>query len=87
MVHSGILRAFGPDLRRLLGRALSNRISAFAAGLGLTALHLLRHQPRAYRRHHRQESKRARHQENQTPLPVLTRGAEELATFHKRTMD
>src|ERR1043166_8625425 len=38
MVHSGILRAFGPDLRRLLGKALSNRASAFAAGLGLTAL-------------------------------------------------
>lgn len=38
MVRSGILRAFGPDLRRLLGKALSNRVSAFAAGLGLTAL-------------------------------------------------
>ncbi|QQO21787.1 Na/Pi cotransporter family protein [Bradyrhizobium diazoefficiens] len=38
MVHSGILRAFGPDLRRLLGKALSNRVGAFAAGLGLTAL-------------------------------------------------
>src|SRR5436305_11552299 len=38
MVQSGILRAFGPDLRRLLGRALGNRFSAFAAGLGLTAL-------------------------------------------------
>ncbi|MGY3649399.1 phosphate:Na+ symporter [Bradyrhizobium sp. LM4.3] len=32
------MRAFGPDLRRLLGKALSNRFSAFAAGLGLTAL-------------------------------------------------
>jgi phosphate:Na+ symporter len=38
MVHSGILRAFGPDLRRLLSIALNNRFSAFAAGLGLTAL-------------------------------------------------
>ncbi|MGB3867761.1 MAG: Na/Pi cotransporter family protein, partial [Xanthobacteraceae bacterium] len=38
MVHSGILRAFGPDLRLLLSRALGNRFSAFAAGLGLTAL-------------------------------------------------
>ena len=37
-VHSGILRAFGSDLRRLLARALGNRFSAFAAGLGLTAL-------------------------------------------------
>jgi phosphate:Na+ symporter len=38
MVHSGILRAFGPDLRLLLAQALNNRFSAFAAGLGLTAL-------------------------------------------------
>jgi phosphate:Na+ symporter len=38
MVHSGILRAFGPDLRRLLSKALNDRFSAFAAGLGLTAL-------------------------------------------------
>jgi phosphate:Na+ symporter len=38
MVHSGILRAFGPDLRLLLAKALHNRFTAFAAGLGLTAL-------------------------------------------------
>ncbi len=38
MVHSGVLRAFGPDLRHLLSKALRNRFSAFAAGLGLTAL-------------------------------------------------
>ena len=38
MVLSGVLRAFGPDLRRFLGKALRNRFSAFAAGLGLTAL-------------------------------------------------
>jgi phosphate:Na+ symporter len=38
MVHSGILRAFGPDLRLLLAKALTNRFSAFVAGLGLTAL-------------------------------------------------
>ena len=38
MVLSGVLRAFGPNLRRILSKALSNRISAFAAGLGLTAL-------------------------------------------------
>src|SRR6266699_1342198 len=38
MVHSGILRAFGPDLRQLLARALKNRFTAFAAGIGLTAL-------------------------------------------------
>jgi phosphate:Na+ symporter len=38
MVHSGILRAFGPDLRSLLAKALTNRFAAFAAGIGLTAL-------------------------------------------------
>jgi phosphate:Na+ symporter len=38
MVLSGVLRAFGPDLRRFLGKALRNRFTAFAAGLGLTAL-------------------------------------------------
>jgi phosphate:Na+ symporter len=38
MVHSGILRAFGPDLRTLLAKTLSNRFSALAAGIGLTAL-------------------------------------------------
>src|SRR5215475_7150327 len=38
MVRSGILRAFGPDLRRVLSKALNNRFTAFAAGLGLTAL-------------------------------------------------
>jgi phosphate:Na+ symporter len=38
MVLSGVLRAFGPDLRRILSKALGNRFSAFAAGLGLTAL-------------------------------------------------
>src|SRR4029078_9517797 len=38
MVHSGILRAFGPDLRLILAGALKNRFAAFAAGVGLTAL-------------------------------------------------
>src|SRR5205814_1650949 len=38
MVHSGVLRAFGPDLRRGLAKALRNRFTAFAAGIGLTAL-------------------------------------------------
>ena len=38
MVHSGILRAFGSDLRHLLSKALGNRFAAFAAGLGLTAV-------------------------------------------------
>ena len=38
MVQSGILRAFGPDLRLMLSKALGNRFAAFAAGFGLTAL-------------------------------------------------
>ena len=38
MVQSGILRAFGPELRRFLAKTLQNRMAAFAAGLGLTAL-------------------------------------------------
>lgn len=38
MVQSGITRAFGSDLRRLLSRALRNRFSAFGTGIGLTAL-------------------------------------------------
>jgi phosphate:Na+ symporter len=38
MVHTGIIRVFGSDLRRLLNFALRNRLSAFAAGLVLTAI-------------------------------------------------
>jgi phosphate:Na+ symporter len=38
MVQSGILRAFGADLRRLLATALRNRFTAFFAGAGITAL-------------------------------------------------
>ncbi|HSU05666.1 MAG TPA: Na/Pi cotransporter family protein [Acetobacteraceae bacterium] len=38
MVQTGILRAFGPDLRRLLGTALRRRLTAFASGLGVTAI-------------------------------------------------
>jgi len=38
MVRSGIVRAFGSDLRRLLGAALRNRVRAFLAGLGVTAV-------------------------------------------------
>ncbi len=38
MVQSGVLRAFGADLRRVLSKALGNRFAAFGAGLGLTAL-------------------------------------------------
>lgn len=38
MVGSGIQRAFGPDLRRFLGTALNGRLTAFAAGAGVTAI-------------------------------------------------
>jgi phosphate:Na+ symporter len=38
MVRSGIMRAFGSELRRLLSRALSNRFLALLAGIGATAL-------------------------------------------------
>src|SRR5436190_1271489 len=38
MVQSGIQRAFGPNLRRFLGRALGGRLRAFAAGIGVTAI-------------------------------------------------
>ena len=38
MVQSGILRAFGPSLRRLVGKALAHRGKAFLAGIGVTAL-------------------------------------------------
>jgi phosphate:Na+ symporter len=38
MVRSGIMRAFGSDLRRVLNTALHNRFLALLAGLGVTAL-------------------------------------------------
>ena len=38
MVQSGIQRAFGPQLRRFLGRTLRDRFTAFLAGLGVTAV-------------------------------------------------
>jgi phosphate:Na+ symporter len=38
MVHSGIVRAFGSNLRRVLSGALRNRFRAFLAGVGITAL-------------------------------------------------
>jgi phosphate:Na+ symporter len=38
MVQSGVERAFGSDLRRVLGRALRNRLVAVLAGTGATAL-------------------------------------------------
>ena len=38
MVHSGVVRAFGADLRRLLGIAIQGRFRAFFAGALVTAL-------------------------------------------------
>jgi phosphate:Na+ symporter len=38
MVQSGVQRAFGPNLRRILGAALGTRFKAFLAGLGITAV-------------------------------------------------
>ena len=38
MVHSGIVRAYGSDLRRILSKALRNRFLAFLAGLSVTTL-------------------------------------------------
>ena len=32
MVHNGIMRAYGADLRRVLGRMLGNRIILLAVG-------------------------------------------------------
>lgn len=37
MVHTGVIRAFGADLRRLLAKALKTRARAFLAGVGITA--------------------------------------------------
>jgi phosphate:Na+ symporter len=38
MVRTGIQRAYGARLRAVLGGALRNRLAAFAAGLGVTAI-------------------------------------------------
>jgi len=38
MVRTGALRAYGAELRRVIGRALRNRMQAFATGLGVTAV-------------------------------------------------
>ncbi len=38
MVQTGIQRAFGAELRAVLGSSLRNRVSAFLAGIGVTAI-------------------------------------------------
>lgn len=38
MVQTGMQRAFGPRLRAILSKTLSNRVRAFLAGIGVTAL-------------------------------------------------
>jgi phosphate:Na+ symporter len=38
MVGTGVLRGFGPALRRWLGRNMDSRLHAFLTGLGITAL-------------------------------------------------
>src|SRR3954453_10286873 len=38
MVQTGVQRAFGPRLRSILGTALSNRLYACLAGMGVTAV-------------------------------------------------
>lgn len=38
MTRTGVMRAFGGDLRRFLASALSNRFSAFACGFGVTTV-------------------------------------------------
>ena len=38
IVRSGILRVFGADLRRILSKSVTNRFSAFVAGIGVTGL-------------------------------------------------
>ena len=38
MVQTGVTRAFGPHLRRMLSYALGNRFKALAAGVGVTSI-------------------------------------------------
>nr|WP_314265156.1 Na/Pi cotransporter family protein [uncultured Moellerella sp.] len=38
IVRTGIMRVFGADLRRILGKSTSRKSSAFLAGIGVTAL-------------------------------------------------
>ena len=38
MVRTGIMRAYGPELRRLIGQTTRTRLSAFSVGLGVAGL-------------------------------------------------
>ena len=38
MVRTGVMRAYGGDLRRIIGQALRHRLAAFGAGLGVTGI-------------------------------------------------
>ncbi|EPM3466385.1 Na/Pi cotransporter family protein, partial [Providencia stuartii] len=38
IVRTGIMRVFGADLRRILGKSVNKRTSAFLSGVGVTAL-------------------------------------------------
>ena len=38
LVRTGIMRAYGGELRRILGNSISSRFHAFLAGIGVTAL-------------------------------------------------
>jgi len=38
MVQTGIIRGFGPQLRRMLSHALGNRFKGFLAGIGVTSI-------------------------------------------------
>ena len=38
MVRTGVTRAFGSELHQIVGRAVSNRISAFLSGIGVTLI-------------------------------------------------
>jgi phosphate:Na+ symporter len=38
MVRTGLVRAFGADLRNLIGKTTSNRFTAYLSGVGITAI-------------------------------------------------
>jgi len=38
IVRTGVLRVFGENLRRVLAKSFSNRLSALSAGIGVTSV-------------------------------------------------